>query len=805
MKRTTIVGSLAFLFLFSSYCDSASAATLTNIYVFTAGNDGYDPNGVVQGSDGNLYGTTAYGGTNADCGTGTVGTVFKISPSGGTFTTLCSFPSSDSRGPYAGGALVQGSDGNFYGTTSGWACSDGTVFKVSPNGSFTTLCSVDGYPEAWLVQGSDGNFYGTTAWDSDSSMCGAGSVFSISTSGSLTTLHCFSSDGSEGAGPIGALVQGSDSNFYGVAHSSGENYVGTLFRITPSGTFATLHQFDGTDGAGPLGLVRGVDGNFYGITESGGPNWNSPDPDVESQGNIFRITPSGSFTDLYDFSGSDNASADAWLTQGSDGNFYGVTMVGGSNLDVYGGAYGEIFRISPSGDYTNLYEFGGGDGDGRYPNARLTQGCDGNFYGTTIEGGGPGHGVIFKLIVPFNSLNPPPNQVSAIQIVGSNVVITVPSIFGEHYQLQYRNSMTDGSWSDVVGASVSNSIGGPLTLIDYGGAVNTQRFYRVDVFACSADAYSDPVGFVTLTAEGTNAPGSPAYSFLGLGLTQIPALRGVVGTVSGTQVPLDSPLSPGQYNSVSNGPLYYIEVTSGTSAGFTDDVVSNDAVNVFTANDDSSVIANGSTYKLYPHWTIASVFGTTDQVGLDQGASGDQILVQNPVTQTFSTYYYTTATKALTAGWKSAGSGNADAAQTPLYNNQGILINRQPGTNLTFKSVGAVKLGPTIVPLFGPGNQIPANVYAAAITLSNSGLYTDGVSTDSFVFGSDYVLIHDDTAGVYNTYFYTTATKSLTAGWKQSGTGNTDAGGTMIAVGSSILIQLQSGHNGFNWKMPAPY
>jgi len=331
--------------------------------------------------------------------------------------------------------------------------------------------------------------------------------------------------------------------------------------------------------------------------------------------------------------------------------------------------------------------------------------------------------------------------------------------------------------------------------------------------ASATDVFTDPVGFITLTAVGTSGPGSPAYSFTGLGMTQIPALRGLVGTVSGQQVPVNSTLTAGQFNAGPLGPLFYIEdVNAGSPyVGFTDDIISNDAANVYTANNDSSLIATGDAFKIIPHWTIATVFGPTDQSGLQPGSlsTADQILIQNPITQAFTTYYYATATKVLTAGWKNPATGNADASQTPLYNDQGVLINRQVSTNLSIQLVGAVKIGPTIVPL-GGSNNFAGNVYATgSITLSNSGLYTDGSSTDSVVAGSlstaDLVLIHNDNTGAFNTYYYATATKVLTAGWKNPATGNADASTNVIPLGAEILIQIQPPRSGFNWKEPAPY
>jgi len=134
---------------------TSSAAILTTLYSF-AGTDGEIPlRNLIQGADGNIYGTTESGGASSD------GTVFKITPAG-ALTTLYAFSGADGADPYAG--LVQGADGNFYGTTEyGGNADDGTVFKITPTGALTTLYAFSGtdgaIPYAVLVQDADGNFY----------------------------------------------------------------------------------------------------------------------------------------------------------------------------------------------------------------------------------------------------------------------------------------------------------------------------------------------------------------------------------------------------------------------------------------------------------------------------------------------------------------------------------------------------------------------------------------------------------------------------------------------------------------------
>jgi uncharacterized repeat protein (TIGR03803 family) len=155
---------------------------------------------------------------------------------------------------------------------------------------------------------------------------------------------------------------------------------------------------------------------------------------------------------------------------GSDGNFYGTAEQGGTNY------YGTIFRISPCGDYTNLYSFigpiNGYPDEGQTPGAPLLQASDGTFYGTTLYGGIAG-GNVFHLTVP---LSLPANQISAIQIEGTNVLVTIPSVDGETYQLQDRTSLTAGVWINVAGQVLSS--GGLLTVTNFGGFSQPQQFYR---------------------------------------------------------------------------------------------------------------------------------------------------------------------------------------------------------------------------------------------------------------------------------------------------------------------------------------
>jgi uncharacterized repeat protein (TIGR03803 family) len=234
-----------------------------------------------------------------------------------------------------------------------------------------------------LIQGSDGYFYGTTGANGTSD---DGTVFKITPSGTETVLHAFPKTGTDGEIPYAGLIQGRDGNFYGTTYFGGANGLGTVFRVTPSGTETVLYSFaGGSDGEHPYaGVIQGSDGNFYGTTYQGG---------TSGYGTVFKLTPSGTETVLYSFAGSssDGANPEAGLIQGSDGNFYGNTYLGGaSNL-------GTVFQLTPSGTETVLRAFAGGSSDGANPSANLIQSSDGNLYGSTGAGGTSGHGTFFKV------------------------------------------------------------------------------------------------------------------------------------------------------------------------------------------------------------------------------------------------------------------------------------------------------------------------------------------------------------------------------------------------------------------------
>ena len=323
--------------------------TLTPLHSFN-NTDGNGPSALIRATDGNFYGTTSQGG-GASCsrGANACGTIFRITPDG-TLTTLYTFCTQTNcpDGFFPVAALMQARDGNLYGTTSeggqgsceGFGC--GTVFKITLSGTLTTLykfcstgCSMnprDGAnPSAALVQGPDGNFYGTTAMGGGNTQCtfGCGTLFRLSPNGMLRTLHAFNN--SE-LSPT-QLIQAIDGNLYGMTTS-------TLFEYRADGVFSTLHTFTMNDGYMPLGMLQATDGNLYGTTSQGGNN-----TCVFGCGTVFRLSLSGVLTTLHIFNGTDGAAPMGGLVEATDGSFFGTTSKGGSSSNCQGGC-GTVFKMT---------------------------------------------------------------------------------------------------------------------------------------------------------------------------------------------------------------------------------------------------------------------------------------------------------------------------------------------------------------------------------------------------------------------------------------------------------------------------
>ena len=351
--------------------------TFTQLYSYSD-YFGYPQGQLVEGSDGQFYGTTCYGGA------GDIGMVYKITTNG-VRSTLISFDYLNGANPGAG--LIRSTDGNFYGTTvNGGAGLAGTVYEVTPLGNLTTLYSFtggnDGANPSVLLLGKDGFLYGATL----GGLHGEGTVFKLTTAGILTSVYSFSG-GDDGA-IVAGLSMGTDGNLYGTTSQGGTYGSGVAFRMTTAGTITTLHAFSGGDdgGAPASALVLAGDGSLYGVASSGGSCRNL-DPSGLGYGAVFRIAPDGTFASVASFDNTDGANPDSALLQGADGSFYGTTAAGLTYYWATGDIqnFGTVFQMSPGGVITTLVSFDWMDGLGGTPNG-LTEGSDGNLYGTTLTG-----------------------------------------------------------------------------------------------------------------------------------------------------------------------------------------------------------------------------------------------------------------------------------------------------------------------------------------------------------------------------------------------------------------------------------
>jgi len=289
--------------------------------------------------------------------------------------------SGDPLNPASLGILAQGRDANLYSTTQGGGVNAfGTVFQLTPSGTLTRLYSfsnpTDGaFPNSGLTLGTDGSLYGTTPAGGP---VGFGNVFKITTTGSFTVLHNFNGN-TEGVAATAPPIQGTDGNFYGTTGNGNNAVFGTVYKMTPSGTLTVLFTFNGTIRY-PQAIILGTDGSFYG-TFLGGTG-------VSVNGGVFRITPAVVLTVLHNFNATDGKDPMGAIIQASDGNFYGTTRAGGTD------GLGVVYKMTPAGVVTVLHNFLQLDGLGYTPFSGLVQATDGKFYGTTI---GPSHGLLFQI------------------------------------------------------------------------------------------------------------------------------------------------------------------------------------------------------------------------------------------------------------------------------------------------------------------------------------------------------------------------------------------------------------------------
>jgi uncharacterized repeat protein (TIGR03803 family) len=358
----------------------SAAGHYTVLYTFTGGADGNGPlAGVIRDSAGNLYGTTYNGGT------ANAGVVFKLDTAGQE-TVLYSFTGGTDGGyPYAG--VIEDSAGNLYGTTySGGTANAGVVFKLDTAGQETVLYSFTGgtdggYPYAGVIQDSSGNLYGTASGGGTDY---AGVVYKVSAAGQETVL-CSFTGGAHGGYPYAAVIRDSAGNLYGTASQGGTAEYGVVYKVNTAGQETVLHNFmGGADGSNPLaGLIRDSSGNLYGTTSGGG---------TPGGGVVYEVSTAGEETVLYSFTTGADGGYPYYggVIRDSSGNLYGTTVNGGT---AQGGV---VYKLDSAGQETLLYSFPGA-ADGRYPLAGVIRDSAGNLYGTTVNGGKAGVGVVYKV------------------------------------------------------------------------------------------------------------------------------------------------------------------------------------------------------------------------------------------------------------------------------------------------------------------------------------------------------------------------------------------------------------------------
>ena len=390
-------GLLAVCVVTLIFAPSALAASKT-LYAFTVGSDGYEPiASLIFDQSGNLYGTTSQGGTASS------GTVFKLVPNGdGTWTesVLYSFQGG-TDGMHPAARLIFDQSGNLYGTTAfGGSTNQGTVFKLTPNGGSWTETvlhtfgnSSDGaQPFAGLVFDSSGNLYGTTEKGGTHK---GGTVFQLTPNATERVLYSFCSvtKCGDGKGPLAGVIFDQAGNLYGTTQFAGGNGDGVVFKLAPrtrgSWKETVLHSFVGSDGSQPIaGLIFDAAWRLYGTTLGGG---------AHSDGVVFRVThkTDGSWTEkvLHSFSGSDGVNPADSVICDQTGNLYGTASMGGAH------GFGVAFKLAPNshGGWHETVLLSFTNHPDSFPDAGLIFDGAGNLYGTTFGDGSTTHGSVFEI------------------------------------------------------------------------------------------------------------------------------------------------------------------------------------------------------------------------------------------------------------------------------------------------------------------------------------------------------------------------------------------------------------------------
>jgi uncharacterized repeat protein (TIGR03803 family) len=541
----------------------------------SAQNYGFSPaSKPLLASDGNFYIENTTGGAYNN------GTIVKVTPSG-TTTLLYTFTNSNGSAPVGG--LVQGSDGNFYGVTSGsqviyypfsiffgaqggetglfntqGIANDGTLFRLTPSGTLTTLVTFNGangsQPNGLMVA-SNGVLYGTTYSGGAS---GDGTLFSLTTGGTFTTLSTF--NGANGANPTGNLMQNPDGNLYGATTSN------TLFK-TPASTSTvsgsstiTSISFTAYLSYFPLGnLVHDASGNIYGVAEY-------DDTDMC----IYEYFTTGQFCVVY---ASNEPELSGALSIDASGNLYLPFYYNNNYILKVVPTGSPTLSYSFSGTYTSLYSFGNGNtaAGGANPLAGLTQDSSGNFYGTTSIGGSTGGGTLFKLSStgtysvlaafspnPLISVQPTPQTVAVGQPVTFSVSAFTPIYPNvQNFPNATLNNVQTPSYSlsyqwERNGSPISGATGSTYTI---------PSPQTADVAYTYSVVVSSTAGSITSNAVGLTLTNPPVIGSQPTSQTETEFQTATFSIIAYGLQPLSyqwqrAPAGTTTYTNLSNGSLY---------------------------------------------------------------------------------------------------------------------------------------------------------------------------------------------------------------------------------------------------------
>ena len=443
---------------------ASQAQTVTTLATFTGSNGAYPEAGLMQGTDGNFYGTTSGGIFKHQF---YPGTAFKMTPDG-TLTTIAEL--GRHRGTNTVAGLVQATNGYFYGAIrEGGPGRSGTIFAISPADILRTLyhfclseCTSE-YPTATLMQALDGDLYSTAY---------SGAIYKMTPGGALTFLHYFS--GPDGAAPWSGVIQAMDGNFYGTTQYGGapcaivhgDGGCGTVYKMTPDGTVTTLHSFCAQtgcpDGAEPFArVIQATDGSLYGATFAGGGGDCTNGPG--GCGVAFKITTDGAFTTLAALGVSGAITPQSSFVQGTDGNFYDTGFQG-------------VFQMTPTGVVRVLYLF-----VEEASVASVIQATDGNFYGTT-QGGVDNAGTVFRFsrgLGPFVKVQPPAGLVGrAVTILGTNLAGAASVTFNGTPVSSFTINATNTAITTTVPAGAST---GYVEVVTLTGTLKSNVEFRVKI------------------------------------------------------------------------------------------------------------------------------------------------------------------------------------------------------------------------------------------------------------------------------------------------------------------------------------